>query len=231
MTKAVPEVAFIGTGGTIASIGKDAFDVLDYGNADNRLHAEDIIAKLPPLDCLARVTPVRFNNIESTAVTADDWRDLALLCTRLAADNPGLAGIVIGHGTATLEETAYCLSLTLKLTIPVVVVGSQRPLNGISSDAQANLVAAIRVAVSPDSIGRGVLVVLNDEVHAARDVSKRSTFRLHAFQSPDFGMLGQVDGEAVRYYRRTERRHTLDSEFSIADIAAMPRVDVAYSYA
>ncbi|TGQ51175.1 asparaginase [Mesorhizobium sp. M1C.F.Ca.ET.193.01.1.1] len=231
MTKAVPEVAFIGTGGTIASIGKDAFDVLDYGNTDNRLHAEEIIAKLPPLDYLARVTPVRFNNIESTAVTAGDWRDLALLCTRLAADNPELAGIVIGHGTATLEETAYCLSLTLKLTIPVVFVGSQRPLNGISSDAQANLVAAIRVAVSPDSIGRGVLVVLNDEVHAARDVSKRSTFRLHAFQSPDFGVLGQVDGETVRYYRRTERRHTLESEFSIADIAAMPRVDVAYSYA
>lgn len=231
MTKAVPEVAFIGTGGTIASIGKDAFDVLDYGNTDNRLHAEGIVAQLPALGGLARLTPIRFKNIESTAVTADDWHELARLCTSLAGDNPDLAGIVIGHGTATLEETAYCLSLTLKLAIPVVVVGSQRPLNGISSDAQANLVAAIRVAVSPDSSGRGVLVVLNDEIHAARDVSKRSTFRLHAFQSPDFGALGQVDGETVRYYRRTERRHTLDSEFSIADIAAMPRVDIAYSYA
>lgn len=231
MTRAVPEVAFIGTGGTIASIGKDGFDVLDYGNNDNRLHAEDIIAALPPLGGLARVTPVRFKNIESTAVTAEDWRDLALLCTKLASDNPELAGIVIGHGTATLEETAYCLSLTLKLTIPVVVVGSQRPLNGLSSDAPANLVSAIRVAMSPNSSGRGVVVVLNDEIHAARDVSKRSTFRLHAFQSADFGMLGQVDGETVRYYRRTERLHTLESEFSVADIAAMPRVDVAYSYA
>ncbi|MDX8480645.1 asparaginase [Mesorhizobium sp. VK24D] len=227
----VPEVAFIGTGGTIASIGKDAFDILDYGNNDHRLHADDIIAALPPLGGLARVTPVRFKTVESTAVTADDWRDLATLCTKLAEDNPELAGIVIGHGTATLEETAYCLSLTLKLKIPLVVVGSQRPLNGISSDAQANLVSAIRVAVSPNSIGRGVLVVLNDEIHAARDVSKRSTFRLHAFQSPDFGMLGQADGEMVCYYRRTERLHTLDSEFSVADIAAMPRVDVAYSYA
>ncbi|WP_244621921.1 asparaginase [Neomesorhizobium albiziae] len=224
-------MAFIGTGGTIASIGKDAFDILDYGNNDNRLHADDIIAALPPLRGLARVTPVRFKNIESTAVTSGDWRDLALLCARLAEDNPELAGIVIGHGTATLEESAYCLSLTLKLKIPVVVVGSQRPLNGISSDAPANLVSAIRVAASPDSSGRGVLIVLNDEIHAARDVSKRSTFRLHAFQSADFGMLGQVDGETVRYYRRTERLHTLESEFSVADIAAMPRVDVAYSYA
>jgi L-asparaginase len=231
MVAAVPEVAFIGTGGTIASIGKDAFDILDYGSNDHRLHADDIIAALPPLGGLARVTPVRFKTIESTAVTAGDWLDLALLCAKLAADNPALTGIVIGHGTATLEETAYCLSLTLKLKLPVVLVGSQRPLNGISSDAHANLVNAIRVAVSPDSSGRGVLVVLNDEIHAARDVSKRSTFRLHAFQSPDFGMLGQVDGEAVRYYRRTERSHTLDSEFSAADIKAMPRVDVAYSYA
>lgn len=231
MITAVPEVAFIGTGGTIASIGKDAFDVLDYGNNDHRLHAEDIIAALPPLGGLARVTPVRFKAIESTAVTTDDWRDLALLCTKLSTDNPALAGIIIGHGTATLEETAYCLSLILKLKLPVVLVGSQRPLNGLSSDAHANLVNAIRVAVAPDSSGRGVLVVLNDEIHAARDVSKRSTFRLHAFQSPDFGMLGQVDGETVRYYRRTERSHTLDSEFSVEDIAAMPRVDVAYSYA
>ncbi|UCI32047.1 asparaginase [Mesorhizobium sp. B4-1-4] len=231
MVTTVPEVAFVGTGGTIASIGRDAFDVLDYGSNDNRLHADDIIAALPTLGGLAFVTPVRFKNIESTAVTSDDWRDLALLCARLAENNPKLAGIVIGHGTATLEETAYCLSLTLKLKIPVVVVGSQRPLNGMSSDAQANLVSAIRVAASPDSNGRGVLVVLNDEIHAARDVSKRSTFRLHAFQSADFGMLGQVDGEMVRYYRRTERLHTVKSEFSIADIEAMPRVDVAYSYA
>ncbi|MER8788390.1 asparaginase [Mesorhizobium sp. M0983] len=231
MARSIPDVAFIGAGGTIASIGKDAFDVLDYGNNDNRLHAEDIVAQLPPLGGLARVTPVRFKNIESTAITAEDWRDLALLCTRLAEENLELAGIVIGHGTATLDETAYCLSLTLKLTIPVVVVGSQRPLNGLSSDAQANLVNAIRVAVAPASSGRGVLVVLNDEVHAAREVTKRSTFRLHAFHSPDFGILGQVDGDVVVYYRKPERLHTTGSEFSVADIENMPRVDIAYSYA
>jgi L-asparaginase len=231
MARLIPQVAFIGAGGTIASIGKDAFDVVDYGNHDKRVHAADIVAWLPPLGRLAQVTPVRFKNIESTAVTSGDWRDLALLCTRLAGDNPELAGIVIGHGTATLEETAYCLSLTLKLTIPVVVVGSQRPLNGLSSDAPANLVSAIRVAVAPASSGRGVLVMLNDEIHAARDVAKRSTFRLHAFQSPDFGILGQVDGDAVRYYRKPERLHTAGSEFSVDDIEKMPRVDIAYSYA
>jgi L-asparaginase len=231
MATAVPQVAFIGAGGTIASIGIDAFDLLDYGNNNKILHAHDIVAALPPLDGLARLMPVRFQNIESTAVTSGDWRDLALLCAKLAGDSPELAGIVIGHGTATLEETAYCLSLTLKLTIPVVVVGSQRPLNGLSSDAQANLVAAIRVAVAPASRGRGVLVVLNDEIHAARDVAKRSTFRVHAFQSPDFGILGQVDGDAVGYYRKPERLHTAESEFSVADIENMPRVDIAYSYA
>ena len=145
-------------------------------------------------------------------------------------DEPGLAGIVIGHGTATLEETAYMLGLTLKVEVPVVLVGSQRPLSGLSTDAANNLVAAVRTAGSPTSRGRGVLVVLNDEIQAARDVTKTSTFRLQTFRTPDFGILGSVDGEAVRYYRRSERRHAPDTVFDIRALDALPRVDIAYSY-
>ena len=114
-------------------------------------------------------------------------------------DEPGLAGIVIGHGTATLEETAYMLGLTLKVEVPVVLVGSQRPLSGLSTDAANNLVAAVRTAGSPTSRGRGVLVVLNDEIQAARDVTKTSTFRLQTFRTPDFGVLGHADGEGRRH--------------------------------
>ncbi len=226
-----PLVAFVGTGGTIASLGTDPFDLLDYGNNGKRLQAEEIVARLPSCDGLAGILPVRFKTVESTAITPDDWLALAALCTTLADGTPELAGIVVGHGTSTLEETAYCLSLTLKLRIPVVLVGSQRPLSGVSSDAPLNLIDAIRVAVEPNSHGRGVLVVLNGEIHDARDVAKRSNFRLQAFQTPEFGVLGHVDGETVRYHRRTERLHTLRSEFAIPDIGAMPRVDIAYSYA
>jgi L-asparaginase len=114
--------------------------------------------------------------------------------------------------------------------VPVVIVGSQRPLSGLASDAAMNLVAAVRAAASPASAGRGVLV-LNDEIQAAREVTKTSTFRLQTFRTPDFGVLGSVDGEHVRYYRRTERRNTPDTEFDIAPLDALPRLDISYSYA
>ena len=121
-------------------------------------------------------------------------------------EHPDLAGIVIGHGTATLEETAYFLNLTLKVSIPVVLVGAQRPSSALSSDAGMNLVNAIRVAASPEARGMGVLVVLNDEIHAAREVTKTSTLRLQTFRTPDFGVLGHADGDAVAFYRRPIRR-------------------------
>ena len=213
----LPEVVFVGTGGTIASIGKSPFDILDYGHNDARVPAHEVIASVPSRDGLARIRAIPFKSIDSAAVSLADWSELATLCEELVRADPLPAGIVIGHGTASLEETAYCLSLTLRLTIPVVIVGSMRPLNGLSSDAALNLVSAVRVASNPRSIGRGVLVVLNDEIHSARDVTKASTFRLHAFQSPDFGVLGQVDGDEVHFYRQTERRHTMASEFAVAD--------------
>lgn len=225
------KVAFIGTGGTIASVGRGPLDLVDYTAHGTTLHADAILAAVPELRDVAEVLAVPFRNLLSPAIGFAEWKALVALCETLVRDHPDLDGIVVGHGTATLEETAYLLGLTLKVPVPVVVVGSQRPLSGLSSDAAANLVAAVRTAAHPASRGRGVLVVLNDEIQAAREVTKISTFRLHTFRSPDFGVLGHVDGEAVRYYRRTERRHAPDTEFDIRPLDALPRVDVAYSYA
>ncbi len=224
------KIAFIGTGGTISSLGDDSLDILDYGRHERRLDAPAIAAAVPELAQVADVHAVAFRAVESSAMDFAVWHELATLCTHLA-EASDLAGIVIGHGTATLEETAYALDLTLKLDIPVVMVGSQRPLSGLSSDAQANLVGAVRVASDPASRGRGVLVVLNDEIQAARDVAKTSTARLQTFRTPDYGILGQVDGPHVRYYRRSERRHMPDTEFDVAALAAVPRVDIVLSYA
>ncbi|RYC31926.1 asparaginase [Lichenibacterium minor] len=224
------KIAFIGTGGTMSSLGADSLDILDYGRHERRLDAPAIAAAVPELAQVADVRAVAFRAVESSAMDFAVWHELAALCTDLARD-PDLAGIVIGHGTATLEETAYALDLTLKLDIPVVMVGSQRPLNGLSSDAPSNLLGAVRVAADPASRGRGVLVALNDEIQAARDVAKTSTARLQTFRTPDFGILGQVDGPHVRYYRRSERRHMPDTEFDVAALAAVPRVDIVLSYA
>ncbi len=226
------KVAFIGTGGTISSVGRDPLDVQDYSASGHaRLHADEILALFPPLGDIAEIVPVRFDNIVSPGIGFAEWRGLVLACDRAAAEHPDLAGIVIGHGTASLEETAYALNLAVKVAIPVVLVGSQRPSSAMGTDAGANLAAAIRTAASPHSRGMGVLVVLNDEIHAAREVTKTSTFRLQTFRTPDFGVLGHADADRVAFYRAPLRRRAPDTEFDIRALEALPRVDVAYAYA
>ena len=225
-----PVVAFIGTGGTISSLGKDSLDIVDYAAQGVMLHADQIVARFPELRQVATVIPVPYRNVPSFDIFYPQWRELVLLCERLVAETPGLAGIVIGHGTASLEETAYFLNLTLTVSVPVVLVGSQRPASALSSDAGMNLVNAVRTAASPQARGRGVLVVVNDEIQAAREVTKTATYRMQTFRSPDFGVLGHTDGDAIVFYRRPERRTAPDTEFDIRNLEALPRVDVAYAY-
>ena len=130
-----------------------------------------------------------------------------------------------------MEETAYALNLTAKVKVPIVVVGAQRPASALSTDAGLNLVNAVRTAACPEARGMGVLVCLNDEIQAAREVTKTSTARLQTFRSPDFGVLGQADGDSINFYRKPLRRGAPDTEFDIRTLDALPRVDIAYSYA
>jgi L-asparaginase len=225
-----PKVAFIGTGGTISSIGRHSLDIVDYMANDVRLHAAEIVARFPELAEVAEVIPVRFRNVPSFDIYFAEWRELVLLCDKLIEEIPDLAGIVIGHGTASLEETAWALNLTVKVAVPVVVVGAQRPPSALASDAGMNLVNAVRTAADPASRGRGVLVLLNDEIQAAREVTKTSTYRMQTFRTPDFGVLGHADGDRIAYYRRGERRTAPDTEFDIRPLAALPRVDIVYAY-
>ncbi len=226
-----PKVAVIGTGGTITSIGVGPFDILDYVANETMLHADALIAKFPEVHELADIVAVPFKAVPSPNIWFPDWKEIVLTCDRLVSEHADLAGIVVLHGTGSLEETAYVLGLTLKIDLPVVVVGSQRPASALSSDAGMNLANAIRTAASPDAHGMGVLVLLNDEIHAAREVTKTSTFRLQTFRSPDFGVLGHADGDAVAFYRRPIRKTAPDTIFDIRQLDSLPRVDIAYSYA
>ena len=221
----LPRIAFIGTGGTIASIGSGPFDLLDYNESGARVEARELVERTGLQGEIADIVPVDFRQIDSTAISLTDWADLADLCCELAAD-PALAGIVIGHGTASLEETAWILSLVLDLQVPVVVTGAMRPLTGISSDAGANLAAAVRVAAIR-TVG-GVFVVMNDEVHSPRAVTKTHTLRLNAFQSPWLGPIGTVDGPTVTFARL--ERHGPALLFPRDLLRRLPRVDIAYSY-
>jgi L-asparaginase len=226
-----PKVAVIGTGGTIASLGAGPFDLLDYGATGTKLEIGELIARFPELHEVADIIPIRYKAAVSMDLHFPDWKQIVLICDRVAAEHSDLAGIVVVHGTATLEETAYVLNLTAKVHVPIVVLGAQRPANAMSSDAGLNLANAIRVASAPEARGLGALVVLNDEIHAAREVTKTSTFRLHTFRSPDFGILGHADADTLAFYRRPSRRVAPDTEFDIRDVAALPRVDITYAYA
>jgi L-asparaginase len=225
------KVAVIGTGGTISSVGRDPFDLQNYVTLGKMLDAEGMLAKFPEGERFAEMIPVAFPPIPSTKMTFSAWAHLVEIIDRLVAEHDDLSGIVILHGTASMEETAYALDLTVKVDVPVVLTGAQRPSTGLSTDAAMNLANAVRVAASTEAKGLGVLVVLNDEIHAAREVTKTSTWRLQTFRTPDFGALGHVDADRIAIYRRPARDHAPAGPFSIDDLKAPARVDISYCYA
>lgn len=228
----LPKVVVIGTGGTISFDGRHGLDTYEYVEFGVRHDIGDVLARFPALDGLAEIQPVSFRRLSSSAVSPRDWIDLAVKIDELASGPNAPAGIVVTHGTATLEETAYFLNLVLKTTLPVVLVGAQRPKNALGSDAGPNLVNAVQLAVSEEARGLGVLALLNEEIQAAREVTKASTHRLETFRSPDLGMLGYVDADGrVAIYRQPARRHAPDTEFDIAGLETLPRVDIAATYA
>ena len=225
-------VVVVGTGGSISTVGRHSLDLFEYGDFGRTLEVDELLARFPEVSAAADVEPIRFRALLSTAVGPADWLKLNELIHRIAFADAPPAGIVITHGTATLEETAYFLNLTLKVAVPVVLVGAQRPPNGLSTDAGLNLVNAVRVAAAPEARGFGVLVLLNDEIQAAREVTKASTYRLETFRSPDLGMLGYADPDGrVAIYRAPTRRHAPDTPFDVRGRTDLPRVDIACSYA
>ncbi len=232
MTSALPRIAVIGTGGTISSLGSSSLDLLDYPDFGQKLSAETLIDRFPETRLVADPAPLTFRQVGSTDIGPKDWIELRALIHQTAHDDPAIAGFVIPHGTATLEETGFFLNLTLRVGQPVVLVGAQRPASALGTDAGMNLVNALRVAGSPQARGKGVLAVLNDEIHAARDVVKTSTYRVQTFRSLDFGALGHCDGDGVHFYRAPLQAHMPDGPFAALDLAVpLPRVDIVYSYA
>jgi L-asparaginase len=228
----LPRIAVIGTGGTISSLGDGSLDVLNYPDFGQKLTCEALIDKFVETRLVADPVPVTYRQVGSTALGPEDWIELRRMIHQIAKDDPTIAGFVIPHGTATLEETAFFLNLTLATPHPVVLVGAQRPASALGTDAGTNLVNALQVAGSPEARGKGVLVVLNNEIHPARDVVKTSTYRVQTFRSFDFGALGHVDGDGVHFYRASLKAHMPDTEFAATDLKLpLPRVDIVLSYA
>jgi L-asparaginase len=227
-----PRVYVIGTGGSISFVGSYRTDYINYSYDNKHLTIQQLLDRVPEVNQIADAVAEQFLNLGSTEVLPSHWLELARRVNQIFREDAAAAGVAITHGTATLEETAYFLNLTVRSHRPVVVTGSMRPPTGLDTDADLNLLDCVRVAAAPQSAGRGVLTVLNNEIQAARDVTKTNSYRLETFKSPDLGFLGYADADGqVVFYRTPTRRHTQDTEFDMESVTELPRVDIAYAYA
>ena len=225
-SRGLPRIYLLVGPGTLPSIGKDRMDLLRYRLSGNpRLTGEQLIEPLPEI---AKVAWVEVDKTASWGQGSyDDLRKLSLRIEQVL-QSPEIDGAVYVQGTNTIEETAYFLNLTVHSEKPVVVTGAQRPYNGLSSDAQMNLLDAIRLAGAPAARGMGSLVAFNGEINAAREVTKTNTYHLQTFQTRDLGLLGYIDADKVEFYRTPHRRHTTTSEFNLAAVPGLPYVEIVY---
>jgi L-asparaginase len=221
-------VTILATGGTIAGSGASTTTTVGYTAAT--VGVNQLIAAVPELAKVAEVKGEQVFQIASENMTNQNWLTLAKRVNTLLAQ-PDVDGIVITHGTDTLEETAYFLDLTVKSKKPVVLVGAMRPGTALSADGPINLYNAVLLAASQDAIGKGVLVALNDQIHAAREVTKTNTSTLDSFKTPELGLLGYIQGNKPYFYRASTRKNTVDTEFDISKLDTLPQVDIVYGYA
>ena len=215
-----PKVLVITTGGTIAS----------KTNAP-LIEGNELIQNLPELTKYADIEVEEFVNIGSSKMTPDIWLKLVKRINTVLNEKPELSCVIITHGTDTMEETAFFLNLTHKRTTPIILVGSMRSSNEISADGPANLISAVRVGISQEAVGKGVMVVLNDNISSARDLLKMNNRRVDAFPSTDLGFMGFVDPEKVTFYRSPIKTHTVKSEFNVYQLDSLPKVDIFQDFA
>jgi L-asparaginase len=225
---ALANVVILATGGTIAGSGASTTTTVGYTAATVGVDA--LLNSVPELRKVANVRGEQEFQIASENMNNDYWLKLAKRVNELLKQDD-VDGIVITHGTDTIEETAYFLDLVVKSRKPVVIVGAMRPSTAISADGPINLYNATILAGSEEAVGKGVLVALNDQINAARDVTKSNTSTADTFRSPDLGMLGYMQGNKPYFYHVSARKNTVDTEFDVGDLESLPAVEIVYEYA
>lgn len=224
-------IAIITTGGTIDSVGVDRLDLAAYLETGARLEPGELLAGISAeLATIADVTEIPLRRLRAHAITDEDLADLVAM-VRALLDRDGADGVVITHGTNTLEETAWLLHLVIASDRPVVLTGAMRPASALSGDGPLNLVNAVKLAASPEGRKLGTLVLLDDTIHGARDVTKSDTLRVSAFRDGASGPLGWVDGDrTIVLSHLPARGWSLEGSFVNVDLRALPRVDIVTSY-
>jgi L-asparaginase len=223
----LPKVRLFSTGGTIQGAGETRDAIADY--RPGKISPAQLIEDLPEAKAVADISYEEISAVGSGGVNTAILLKLARSINAWLA-RADTAGAVVTHGTATLEETAYFLNLTIHSDKPVVVVGAMRPFTAISRDGPLNLYNAFRTAVTPEARDKGVMELLNEEINAARDVTKTNTERVNTFESRDLGPIGFADADRVVFYRKLLYRHTYKSEFDVSELTDLPKVDIVYGY-
>jgi len=212
----MPLIKIIATGGTIANTGHGLIGI------------DEVLKDIPQAKAMADFAVVEATRVRSGQLRLNHWLDVAR-AARAAAEDSRIDGIIVTHGTFTTEETAYFLHLCVRTEKPVVVVASQRKHDEVGNDGDRNMLDAIRLVLSPDARGKGVLVTLHEEIHSAREVVKTNQ-RPGGFHSLGRGLLGDIEDDQVSFYYAPTRRHTFRSEFDIGELNEFPRVDVIAAY-
>ena len=226
-SKKLPRIVIIATGGTIAGSAESKTSV---GYTSGAVTVDALIAAVPTLKDIARITGEQVSSIGSQDMSDSVWLKLANRVNAvLAADT--VDGVVITHGTDTMEETAYFLQLVVKSKKPVVLTGSMRPSTALSADGPLNIYNAVAIAGDPLASGRGVLVAANDDIHSAREITKTNTTDVQTFESPEYGLIGTTLYGKQTYFRSAIKKNTVESEFSVKDVRSLPRVDIIYACA
>ena len=223
----LPNIVILATGGTIAGAGASS-----TGSAytSGQVKIEAMIDAVPNIRKLANLRGEQTANVGSQDMSVKVWLDLANRINELLKSKD-VDGIVVTHGTDTQVETAYFLNLVVKSDKPVVLTGSMRPSTALSADGPLNMYNAVALAANKDAKGYGVMVVMNDDIHAARDVKKMFSTPVHTFQSPQEGLIGTVIFGEVLFFHKPSGRHTTNSEFSVDGLKSLPRVDIVYGCA
>lgn len=226
-TKELPEIVILATGGTIAGVAATATQA---GYTSGAVTIDAMLAAVPRIQEIANIRGEQISNVGSQDMTFEIMLTLAKRINALLSQKD-VAGVVITHGTDTMEETAFFLNLVVKSDKPVVMVGSMRPSTAVSADGPLNLFDAVGVAVDPNSRGRGVMVVMNDWIHGAHSLTKTSTTAIQTFMSPLRGLVGISSYGKNDFYNSPQWKHTTASEFDISNVSQLPRVDILYAYA
>lgn len=220
-------IYIIGTGGTIAG---DSSSKISTNYEAGKLNATQLLKAVPQINDLSKIKIIDLFHIDSADISISNWFELAVTVNKVL-DRDDVKGIVITHGTDTMEETAYFLNLIIKNNKPIVLVGSMRPDSSISADGPINLYNAVAVANSKSATGQGVLVVMNDQIFSARDVTKTNTTQVSTFKSPNMGAIGTVQFGNVNFYKSDIRKHTIETPFELSNLNNLPKVEIIYEYA